>query len=326
MTPLTKSCPYDCGWAEQIEDTKEGFKLLICPQCGKPWVLETTVVPFHQARRVEGFGIQHNGVGPTIVYHHLPQHDEVDNCVAKITEALEKAGMATNDYHGLRSISAEFKTKASHPTPEEIEEAMSKLEPIPVEILLSLADIPEEDQLPPADDKLKCSKCGFVFEDHGIAPEGVCPVCFLDEDSVKGLPEKGNNASAEITEEGQGTRAVRTPLPTHTGVSYLCDGDHVEIKYKSNRAVRTSWADLYGLLEEEERSKAIMTLLGPDGNEPKRTGVSHFLSALEQGLIPEAPAPEAPALEKDDDADYKPILSSVINTRCNYDGGKIGEM
>jgi hypothetical protein len=25
----------------------------------------------------------------------------------------------------------------------------------------------------------------------------------------------------------------------------------------------------------------------------------------------------------DDDADYRPILQGVINTRCNYDGGKI---
>ncbi|WP_321430049.1 hypothetical protein [uncultured Methanolobus sp.] len=25
----------------------------------------------------------------------------------------------------------------------------------------------------------------------------------------------------------------------------------------------------------------------------------------------------------DDDADYKPILQGVINTRCNYDGGKV---
>ncbi len=25
----------------------------------------------------------------------------------------------------------------------------------------------------------------------------------------------------------------------------------------------------------------------------------------------------------DDDADYKPILSGIINTRCNYDGSKI---
>ncbi|WP_321431278.1 hypothetical protein [uncultured Methanolobus sp.] len=27
--------------------------------------------------------------------------------------------------------------------------------------------------------------------------------------------------------------------------------------------------------------------------------------------------------DEDDDADYKPILQGVINTRCNYDGGKI---
>ncbi|WMW26224.1 hypothetical protein RE474_05795 [Methanolobus sediminis] len=25
----------------------------------------------------------------------------------------------------------------------------------------------------------------------------------------------------------------------------------------------------------------------------------------------------------DEDADYRPILHGVINTRCNYDGGKI---
>ncbi|WP_319507792.1 hypothetical protein [uncultured Methanolobus sp.] len=25
----------------------------------------------------------------------------------------------------------------------------------------------------------------------------------------------------------------------------------------------------------------------------------------------------------DDDADYKPILQGLINTRCNYDGAKI---
>lgn len=28
-------------------------------------------------------------------------------------------------------------------------------------------------------------------------------------------------------------------------------------------------------------------------------------------------------LNNDDDADYKPILRGVINTRCNYDGAKI---
>ncbi|WP_370572378.1 hypothetical protein [Methanomethylovorans sp.] len=26
---------------------------------------------------------------------------------------------------------------------------------------------------------------------------------------------------------------------------------------------------------------------------------------------------------KDDDADYKPVLQGIINTRCNYDGAKI---
>lgn len=26
---------------------------------------------------------------------------------------------------------------------------------------------------------------------------------------------------------------------------------------------------------------------------------------------------------EDDDADYMPMLQGIINTRCNYDGGKI---
>lgn len=31
-------------------------------------------------------------------------------------------------------------------------------------------------------------------------------------------------------------------------------------------------------------------------------------------------------VEEDDDADYKPILSKYINTRCDYDGAKIDKM
>ncbi|WP_292469867.1 hypothetical protein [Methanolobus sp.] len=35
--------------------------------------------------------------------------------------------------------------------------------------------------------------------------------------------------------------------------------------------------------------------------------------------------PDSPVVapKDDDDADYKPILRGVINTRCNYDGGKV---
>jgi len=28
-------------------------------------------------------------------------------------------------------------------------------------------------------------------------------------------------------------------------------------------------------------------------------------------------------ISDDDDADYKPILQGIVNTRCTYDGGKI---
>jgi hypothetical protein len=35
--------------------------------------------------------------------------------------------------------------------------------------------------------------------------------------------------------------------------------------------------------------------------------------------------PDDPAAvpKKDDDADYKPMLRGIVNTRCNYDGGKV---
>lgn len=29
------------------------------------------------------------------------------------------------------------------------------------------------------------------------------------------------------------------------------------------------------------------------------------------------------AINEDDDADYKPILQGIVNTRCTYDGAKI---
>ena len=31
----------------------------------------------------------------------------------------------------------------------------------------------------------------------------------------------------------------------------------------------------------------------------------------------------AAVIKNDEDADYRPILRGVINTRCNYDGSKI---
>jgi hypothetical protein len=32
------------------------------------------------------------------------------------------------------------------------------------------------------------------------------------------------------------------------------------------------------------------------------------------------------AAKKENDADYKPILRGIINTRCNYDGSKIDDI
>lgn len=176
-------CPY-CDCEHVPRDYEEGFQAVVCFECNKPFVNQTTMTP---------------------VFHSF--------CVVG------------------------FERKAQLPTPEEIEEDAK------------------------------------YYAEH---PEELADII-------------GNSAAAKTAEKGQDEQPIRKVLPNHTGTSYLCDGDFVEIKYCSNKAVRTTWADLYGLLEEEERNKAILALLGPEGNEPKRTGVSHFLYALEAGLIPEAP-------------------------------------
>jgi hypothetical protein len=53
---FTKSCPYNCGHAQDFA-AFAGFQLITCGKCGKPWVMETTYVPFMQARTVEGYGV-----------------------------------------------------------------------------------------------------------------------------------------------------------------------------------------------------------------------------------------------------------------------------
>ncbi|WP_406657467.1 hypothetical protein V7O62_02630 [Methanolobus sp. ZRKC2] len=47
----------------------------------------------------------------------------------------------------------------------------------------------------------------------------------------------------------------------------------------------------------------------PTKNWTKSSDLEHNLAAV--------------VTSEDDDADYRPILQGVINTRCTYDGGKI---
>lgn len=54
---ITRSCPYNCGETIEVLNPIEGFQLMTCPRCQKPWVMQTTMVPFVQVRTVEGYGI-----------------------------------------------------------------------------------------------------------------------------------------------------------------------------------------------------------------------------------------------------------------------------
>lgn len=222
---FTRSCPYNCGCTQDVEAT-EGFQLITCPECSKPWIMETTYVPYMQARMVEGFGIQRNEVTPTITFHNPPQPEETTDYMARLKERYEKGELLSSNDRELL-----FPMKEGH-------------------------------WFPSKEDVLICAQCGKGYEDHGIT-DGVCPTCFLDEDSVKG-----------ITVENEPRNEFK-PLITNTKVLYRCDPEYVDIKYCQNAHVRTSWADIYSIIEEveEDRRPIIASLLGAEGNKPKVTGV-----------------------------------------------------
>jgi hypothetical protein len=75
---ITRSCPYNCGESVEIRHPLEGFQLMTCPRCQKPWVIETSLVPFVQARMVEGFGI-----APT-----LPTPEEIEQDIKEDPEEI----------------------------------------------------------------------------------------------------------------------------------------------------------------------------------------------------------------------------------------------
>lgn len=198
-------------------------------------------------------------------------------------------------------IEEDAKCFAEHPGELE-ESACTNVEQTPTLCERNKKDVNKSD-----DGLNKCSKCGLAYEDHGIT-NGVCPVCFLDEDSVKGI--EADSIPPEIP--------FRSVPGQH--VLYRIKSGLVEIKYMDNKQVVLSREEIYKLHTETDRRPLIASMLGKTGNKPKITGVNIFLKAMDEGLIPEFPATKS----EDDDADFKPMLSSVVNTRCNYDGSKIG--
>ena len=74
----TKSCPYNCGHAQDI-GAFAGFQLITCEKCGKPWVMETTYVPYMEARTVEGY---------SPVFNYLPTPEEIEQDIHEDPEQI----------------------------------------------------------------------------------------------------------------------------------------------------------------------------------------------------------------------------------------------
>lgn len=276
-------CPY-CEFPNITPEYVEGYQAAVCRQCGQPFLNLTEMVPQFTSLRVVGF---------VDVCSKIPSLEEIEEDAkyyAKHPEELD----ATICNDCIECNGAE----QTSPSCEQNSKDVNK-----------------------SDDKLnKCSKCGLAYEDHGITT-GVCPVCFLDEDSTKG--NAGNTDDASTNNIQQSSNEFR-PLSNNFHVSYRCDGDYVDLRYNGACNTRTSWADIYTLVEElhesDNISPSIKLLIGDKvGSINARVAcINAFVHAVSEGTIS-----EASALDKDD-ADFKPLLKGVIDTRCNYDGGKVG--
>jgi hypothetical protein len=264
------TCPY-CDYANLVMDYEEGYTAIECRQCGQPFLNLTKMVPQFTSLRVVGF---------VDVPSRIPTLEEIEE---------------------------DAKYYAKHPEELDAIECNDCIECNDAEQTPTLCE-QNGQNVNKSDDKLnRCSKCGLAYEDHGIT-SGICPVCFLDEDSVKGI--EADSIPPEIP--------FRSVPGQH--VLYRIKSGLVEIKYMDNKQVVLSREEIYKLHTETDRRPLIASMLGKTGNKPKITGVNIFLKAMDEGLIPEFPATKS----EDDDADFKPMLSSVVNTRCNYDGSKIG--
>lgn len=247
-----KSCPYNCGFSQDVE-AKEGFQLLTCEKCAKPWVVETTYVPFLQSRMVEGFGIQ--------------------------LDTTDLGYIHCADCGNAISPDSQFRLCAEY---------LDSPDPLPAN------KTREGHYWPSEKDVLICAQCGMGYEDHGIT-DGVCPTCFLDEDSVKGLSDEGSTSNVEQQTDNtilQSNNEFQL-LSNNTHVSYRCDGDYVDLRYNGQSNVRTSWADIYTLVEELNESNnissSILQLLdGVKTVKVKAASINAFVQAVQAGIVTEA--------------------------------------
>lgn len=66
-------CPYLCGYENTVDAGKAGYQMIVCPKCGKPWVLEVVYIPYLTARKVEGIDLLQSRSEPADVEEALEQ-------------------------------------------------------------------------------------------------------------------------------------------------------------------------------------------------------------------------------------------------------------
>lgn len=216
-----------------------------------------------------------------------PLHTTISNGTKQVLEDLIQAGIVRTYSKGIGYLAAFYQQHKSEQICTPGEQTVQKVN--------------------------ACSKCGLSFEDHGVAPAGICPVCFLDEDSVKGL----SPAKEEKWLEGGLTELPGTKL------KYYMREDLVTLEYDGTDCDTWTVDLIYGILDTKGRERTSeVTALTEDlkYRQRKACALNTFVRGVEQGAIQ---LPGYSCREEDPDADYKPMLQGVVNTRCNYDGANI---
>ena len=75
------------------------------------------------------------------------------------------------------------------------------------------------------------------------------------------------------------------PVPDSPNTVYRLDGDYVDVKYKKSTPVKTTWADIHMLCEEEKPTPLIVELLGEEANTNKVAAVNAFVRAVKAGKV-----------------------------------------
>lgn len=259
-------CPY-CGNAHDPHNYYvDGFQVIVCDGCSKPFVNQTTTTPVFHSFALVGFE-------EMPVYPH-PAHEDVG-------EIIEKA---------LRPALRQF-VDSAYPTPEEIEQAIQEDpeeqlcvdcgKPISPNSDFRLCedclkdDDVENQPLPISTNSVfPCMVCGVMLPEK--YPLSMCEDCYQNK-------KKADEETSRLFRRP--SNSVFLQCPNAPNSLYRLDGDYVEVKYKKGSVIRTTLSDIHMMCEDENPTPTIKELLGERANTNNVAAMNAFVRAVKNGWI-----------------------------------------